>query len=209
MRTLCKIQHMHDVSRPDHQCLFAVASTQMGYFTAAQARECGFRRDLLTRHVQSGRYIRIRHGLYRLRDYPTSPHEDVMAAWLSLGAEAVVSHESALDLFDLGTVIPTSIHLTVPRRRRYTSRPPGTTVHTTTRPLDPPERTEREGIAVTIPARAIVDVAAAHMGPEQVKMAVTQALDRALTTPDELEAEARGRTKRVRQLIDRALAQRL
>jgi predicted transcriptional regulator of viral defense system len=198
---------MHDAVHPDHRCIFEVASTQMGYFTTPQAFTCGFRRYLLTRHVRSGRFIRIRQGLYRLRDYPSSPHEDAMAAWLSLGADTVVSHESALELLGLGTVIPGSIHLTIPRSRRYAPRLPGITVHTTTHPPTPRDRTEREGIPVTSPARTIVDVAATNIGPEQVEMAVAQALDRALTTQEELEAQTRDRDTRVRDLIARALAQ--
>lgn len=197
----------HDASGPGHQCLFGVASMQMGYFTTPQARACGFSWALLSWHVKRGRFIRVRHGLYRLRDYPSSPHEDAMSAWLSLGPDAVVSHESALELLDLGTVIPDSIHLTIPRSRRYAPRLPGITVHTTVRPIRASERTVREGIPITSPARTIVDVAATNIGPEQVEMAVTQALDRALTTREELEAQARDKDARVHKLIARALAQ--
>lgn len=208
MRNLSKIQGMNDRPGPDHACLFDVASTQMGYFTSAQAQECGFNWDLLTWHVKRGRYSRVRRGLYRLRDYPSSPHEEIMAAWLTLSPEAVVSHESALELFDLGTIIPNSVHLTVPRRRRYAPRIPGITVHTTTRTITPRDRTEREGIPVTTPARTIVDVAATNVGPEQVELAVTQALDRALTTREDLEAQAREREARVHRLIAGSLALR-
>jgi predicted transcriptional regulator of viral defense system len=198
---------MNDRSRPDHSCLFDVASTQMGYFTTAQARGCGFTWDLLTWHVKKGRYSRIRRGLYRLRDYPSSPHEDAMAAWLSLGPDAVVTHESALELLGLGTAIPDSVHVTVPRSRRYAPRLPGVTIHTTVRPITPRDRTEREGIPITSPARTIVDVAAANIGPEQVEMAVMQALERALTTREELETQARASDTRVQKLIARALQQ--
>jgi predicted transcriptional regulator of viral defense system len=184
------MQAIHDTYAPDHQCLFGVAPAQMGYFTAAQARTCGFSSALLSWHVKRGRYIRIRNGIYRLRDYPSSPHEDMMAAWRSIGPDAVVSHESALEL---GTIIPNSIHLTVPRSRRYAPRLPGVTVHTTTRPISETERLILGGIPITAPARAIADAAATQIGPEQVEMAVEQALRRALTTPAELEAEARER----------------
>ncbi|MGH2588206.1 MAG: type IV toxin-antitoxin system AbiEi family antitoxin domain-containing protein, partial [Dehalococcoidia bacterium] len=121
---------------PDQTCLFGVASGQHGYFTAAQARSCGFSWDLLTHHTRSGRFIRIRRGLYRLRDYPTSPREEVMAAWLAVGKDdAVVSHSSALDLLGLSDVIPNTIHITVPRARRHLPVLSGVTIHTTTRPL--------------------------------------------------------------------------
>src|SRR5207248_3046491 len=106
-------------TRPDSLCLFEVASEQGGYFTAEQARACRYSFALLSHHVKSGRFLRIRRGLYRLRDYPSSPREDVLAAWLAVGKEsAVVSHDSALDLLDLSDVIPDAAHLTVPRFRR-------------------------------------------------------------------------------------------
>ena len=70
---------------PDHSRLFEVASTQHGYFTAGQARTCGFGTDLLTYHARAGRFLRVYRGVYRLRDYPSSPHEQVVAAWLALG----------------------------------------------------------------------------------------------------------------------------
>jgi predicted transcriptional regulator of viral defense system len=206
MRTLSKIQDMNDIGRPNHECLFHAASTQMGYFTAVQARGCGFNPDLLIWHVKRGRYSRIRRGLYRLRDYPSSPREEIMAAWLSLRTDAVVSHESALELFDLGTIIPRSVHLTVPRTRRYAPRLPGVTIHTTVHPIGPAEHTVRDGIVVTTSARAIVDAALAGIGPEQVELAVTQALNRALTTKEELEGQARDKGARVQRLIAGAVA---
>jgi predicted transcriptional regulator of viral defense system len=106
-------------SGPDRAQLFEVASEQGGYFTAEQARACGYSWALLSHHVKSGRFIRLRRGLYRYREYPSSPREDVLAAWLAVGKDrAVVSHESALDLLDLSDVIPDTAHLTVPRSRR-------------------------------------------------------------------------------------------
>jgi len=74
-----------DHGAADHACLFGVASGQHGYFTARQAATCGFRTDLLTYHARRGRFIRVHHGVYRLRDYPSSPREEVVAAWLALG----------------------------------------------------------------------------------------------------------------------------
>src|SRR5260370_41057800 len=69
-------------SKPSHTRLFELASEQGGYFTAAQARTCGFSKALLAHHAKSGRFLRVRQGLYRLREYPSSPREDVIAAWL-------------------------------------------------------------------------------------------------------------------------------
>ena len=86
-------------NRPSRAQLFELSSEQGGYFTAAEAQTCGYSRALLAHHAKSGQFIRVRQGLYRFRDYPSSPREDVIAAWLATGREAaVVSHESALDI---------------------------------------------------------------------------------------------------------------
>lgn len=199
---------MHDTESRggDQACLFEAASEQHGYFTTAQARRCGFSWDALRYHAGAGRFIRIRRGLYRLRDYPFSPEDDVMAAWLAVGKDvAVVSHETALDLLDLSDVIPNAIHLTIPRSRRYHSGIPGVKIHTTTRPLGPGDVITREDIRLTSAARTILDAAETGTGPEQIEMAVHQAIRRGLAVPDALRAGASERGGRVCRLIATSL----
>jgi predicted transcriptional regulator of viral defense system len=192
--------------KPDRLCLFHVASGQAGYFTAAQGRGCGFSRALLFHHARSGRFIRVGHGLYRLREYPSSPREHVMAAWLAAGKDAaVVSHESALDLLDLSDIIPDAVHLTVPRSRRSLPSVWGVKIHTTERPIAPSERWVREGVTITSPTRSILDAAEKGAGPEQIKMAVIQAVERGLASTEELRRAASERSRRVADLIDGAL----
>ena len=193
-------------SRPDHERLFAIATEQAGCFTTAQARDCGFSSPLLTHHAKSGRFVRIARGLYRLRDYPSSPREGLLAAWLRLAPGAVVSHESALELLGLSDAIPNLIHLSVPRARRKLSRRSGVALHTTTRPLDGSEVVVRDGMRLTGPARTIADVAEAGLAPEQVVRAARQAIDRGLTTPGRLRAAVLGRGRRVERLIEIAFA---
>src|SRR3990172_6453043 len=152
----------HRSARPDRLRLFEIASEQGGYFTAQQARACGYSFALLSHHVKGGRFIRVRRGLYRLREYPSSPREDVLAAWLVVGKDvAVVSHESALDLLDLSDMIPDAAHLTVPRSRRNLPSLPGVKIHTTVRPLQPSDLTYRDGMVITSATRTILDAAKA------------------------------------------------
>lgn len=150
----------------------------------------------------------MRRGLYRVREYPSSSREEVLAAWLAAGPErTVVSHESALDLLDLSDVIPNAIHLTVPRARRGLAAPPGVLLHTTTRPPRPEETTEREGIRLTGPLRTILDAAEWGTAPEQIVRAVTQALARGWLDEAALRREAAGRGGRVARLVATALAE--
>jgi len=205
---------MHDNDRnhgikPSHARLFELASEQGGYFTAAQARARGFSKALLAHHAKSGRFLRIQQGLYRLREYPSSPREDVIAAWLATGREVtVVSHDSALDVLGLSDVVPELVHLTVPRARRYRSASPGVAIHTTTRRLGKSDVVVRDGIRVTAPARSIIDAAEAGTAPEQIMAAVGQALDRGMATESRLLGVAKTRGGRVERLVRQTLEER-
>ncbi len=193
-------------ARPNSEALFAIASEQAGYFTAAQARAAGYSWPLLSYHAKHGRFVRVARSLYRLRDYPSSPREELIAAWLRLAPDAVISHDSALEVLNLSDIIPGSIHLTVPRARRRLARMPGVSTHTTTRPLGAADVFTREGLRMTTPARTIVDVAESGAAPEQVIAATRQAIERGLTTPARIRAAARSRGRRTRNLIESALS---
>jgi predicted transcriptional regulator of viral defense system len=195
--------------RPDRQALFDLASEQSGYFTAGQAARCDYAPNVLAYHAKRDTFRRVHHGVYRFRDFPFSPREDVVAGWLAVGKdEAVISHESALDLWDLSDVVPDAVLVTVPRARRSLARRPlpGVIVHTTTRPWDNGEVRRNEGIHVTSPERTILDAAEAGTQPEQIEMAIEQALRRGWLDALHLRARAREREHRVSSLVEQALA---
>jgi predicted transcriptional regulator of viral defense system len=200
------IQARQSASRPDRARLFEIASEQSGYFTAEQARASGFSWALLSHHVKSANFVRVRRGLYRFHEYPSSPREHVLAAWLAVGKDvAVVSHESALDILGLSDVVPDAVHLTVSRSRRNLPSIPGVKVHTTVRPLRPSDRAVRDGMVVTSATRSILDAAEAGTAPEQIEMAVSQAIERGLATAQQLRLNAAERGRRVATLIEEAL----
>jgi predicted transcriptional regulator of viral defense system len=192
----------------DHEGLYRLAEAQAGYFSAGQAVAAGMDRSTLAHHARpGGRYERVRRGLYRLRQFPTSDHEHVVAAWLPLrGADAVVSHESALELYELSDVIPTSVHLSVPRVQRGQRARAGVRLHTVACPPDPSEVQLVRGLPTTSPARSIVDALQAGTQPEQVELAARQALERGMTTPRRLRAAAEGRSDRVRRFVEQIVS---
>lgn len=199
---------MSDGNVTDAVALNRISYGQDGYFTSRQAREHGFSSQLLAHHVSSGRYQRVRRGLYRLSDFPGSSHQDVREKWMAVGTKrAVVSHESALDLHGLSDVLPNTVHLLVGRDDRGIKPPAGVTVHTTTKALDPSEVVTREGIRTTGPVRSILDAAETGTAPEQIEMAVRQALAEGLATRRSLLARAEQRNRRVLQLVRRASGQ--
>jgi len=190
------------------QRLLEVAAGQAGYFTAAQARELGYSARSLVYHVAAGHVERISRGFYRLVGVPAGPHEDIVAAWLKLVPHrAVVSHDTALALYDLAPSRSHQIHLTLPRQ--YRPRTPqfasAVAVHTTTVPLRRDEVTNRFGVQVTSPARTIADIADIGADPSVVIEATGRAVATGLVSPDELRAAVKRRSARVRQLVARAI----
>jgi len=181
---------MHD--KPDLRGLEATAYAQHGYFTTSQARERGISSQLLSHHVRRNRFERVRRGLYRLPGFPRPEDDEMREKWMAVGTEkAVLSHQSALVLLDLSDVIPNAVHLLLGRRYRGLRRPAGVIIHT--RPDEEEVDTVwREGLPLTAPARTLIDVAG-ELQPDQLEMAVRQALGRGLLTARKLEAEARGR----------------
>jgi len=191
------------------QRLFEVAATQAGYFTSAQARAIGYDPRTLWHHVKAGHFERVSRGFYRLAEFPAQSHEDIIAAWVKAGPErAVVSHETALALYELSPIRPRKLHLTVARAHRPykgQARLAGVQIHTTTRPFRPGEVVQRFGVRLTSPARTIVDAAEAGMDPSVIVEAVDRALEEGLLAPEELRRAAEDRSERVRKLIERAI----
>jgi predicted transcriptional regulator of viral defense system len=189
-----------------HDRLYELAEQQAGYFRAEQAVDAGIDHSLLRKHARpGGRFEPVDRGLYRLRRFPASPHEHVVAAWVAIGPPAVVSHESALEIHDLSDAIPTSVHLTLPREYRG-RRSKRARLHFTQRPLESRDVRTINGLPVTSPERSIADALEAGSQPEQIELAIRQALDRGLTTPGRLRSNVQGRPRRVRDLIERAAA---
>jgi predicted transcriptional regulator of viral defense system len=190
------------------QRLIELAATQAGHFTAAQARELGYSARSLVYHVGAGHLERVSRGFYRLVGVPTDSHGDVVAAWLRYAPRrAVVSHDTALALYDLAHSRSQQIHLTVPRERRPRAAQSASAVklHTTTVPLRRDEVTSRFGVHVTSPARTIVDVASVGVEPAVVIEATARALASGLVTANELRTAARPCSTRARRLVERAI----
>ena len=94
-----------------------------------------------------------------------------MIAWLQTGPGSVISHDSALALYDLSDALPTEVHVTVPRsasRRRS-----GMRLHT--QRLEPSEVTRRSGMTVTTVSRTIADMAFVGLAEELITQAVQDA----------------------------------
>lgn len=187
--------------RPDYNLLYEIAEGQAGYFAAYQARSVGFSWERLSANAKTGRFQSVAHGIYRLSQFPGSKHEDLFVACLRTGPDSVISHESALSVYDLSDVLPGEIHVIIPRtgsRRRD-----GIRLHTNR--LKEDEITTREGLPITTVERTIADVAFSGLGEDQVQEAIRDAIQRGLTTRQKLMNMADRRRGRVKRIFNRVL----
>jgi len=171
--------------------LYEIAESQAGYFTAQQARDVGFTWERLSENSATGKFKRIQHGIYRLSHFPGARFEDFFIAWLSAGVKSVISHESALAVYELSDQLPSEIHVILPRNS--SRRKKGFQIHTNA--LRPEEITWREGLRVTTVERTLVDVYSSGIAQEQVELAVHQALQRGLITSESLLQQASKHSK--------------
>jgi predicted transcriptional regulator of viral defense system len=169
--------------------LYQVAAAQAGYFTAAQARQAGYAYSQQHFHVSRGNWLRVDRGLFRLRDFPPGEREDLVrwSLWSRNQKglpQAVVSHDTALTVHALSDVMPSRVHLTVPRgfRKRV---PPGCVLHMAD--LVPSDVQPRAGYGVTTPLRTLLDVADSPLSQEHLDRAVRDALERGLVRQHLLE----------------------
>ncbi len=162
--------------------LFQIAASQQGHFTAKQALVCGYSHRTQYYHKEKGHWAEIDRGVFRLTNYPVSPDEDLVrwSLWSRNREDvpqAVISHETALSVHELGDVMPAKTHLTVPPAFR--KKPSGGCVlHK--KILSPEDIEKRDGFMVTIPLRTIVDVAEEGMSNEYIEQALRDAFSKGI-----------------------------
>jgi len=155
--------------------IFDIAADQFGYVTTAQARLEGVDGRTLVMMAQRGALDRISRGVYRLSHFPETRWDHFMAALMwSTPTPAVLSHESALEVFEISDVNPQKVHVTVPSTYRVRRQvPPQLIVHRAD--LGEGDKTVFRGLTVTSPERTIRDCHDAAMGRALVSQAISDA----------------------------------
>lgn len=135
------------------QCL---AAEQRGLFSLEQARRLGMDQRSLSRCCQRGWMRRVRRGVYTFGGTSAGRWEPAIAAALAAGPGAVLSHRTAAAIHAFDGVIAGPVpELTMPQTRN--SRLGGVVVHRTD-PVPASEQVVRRGVAVTSPARTVLDL---------------------------------------------------
>jgi len=165
--------------------LWNVAVDQYGYVTAADARQLGAPVVELGKLAARGKLQRVAYGLYRFPEWPAGTRDHLMEAVLwTRDPEAALSHDTALDVYELSDINPGRIHVTVPRksgllRRRHT--PAAYVVHYAA--LTPAQRGYWEQIpTVTVPT-AIDQCIASGVRPDLIRQAIDAAQAQGLIDP--------------------------
>jgi very-short-patch-repair endonuclease len=159
----------------DHR-IGKLAARQYGIFSREQVLSLGCGRGFIQHHLTSGRWDRVAHNVFRVRGVPDGWKQSLMAACLSWGAGATISHHAGAALRRLAGFEEELVELTVPPHRRGSG--PGLVHRNRLLPVDV---TTIESIPVTIAARTLIDIAAAAP-PEAVEEALDDALRRGLVS---------------------------
>ncbi len=157
-----------------------IARRQHGVLTSAQLQASGLSRDAIRHRVKQGRLTQLHRGVYLAGSLPAQFTPE-MAAVLACGAHAALSHHAAAALWGFRARRDGPIDVTVSRGR---ARPrAGVEVH---RSLNLPV-TRHFGIAITTPARTLLDLAPL-LPQHELDRAVEEAQVRGLVKPEALAA---------------------
>ena len=182
--------------------LVDVASAQSGYFSAAQALAVGYSYQAQKQNADRGSWRKVARGIFRLPEWPGGRREDLVRLALWSHGRAVVSHESALSVHELGDVNPASIHVTVPPGFRQRA-PGGVLLHRAELPAA--DIRQQEGFRVTTPLRSLLDVAAGDLDLDLLAGAIEDALEQGLLTRPSLLARADRHGPKAALRVERAL----
>ena len=180
--------------------IWAVVRRQHGVITRRQLRELGFTDEAIRHRVAKGRLHLLWPHVYAVGRPEVTDEGRWMAAVLTCGAGAVLSHASAAALWGIRKQARSLIEVSVsshrdPRRRAIR-------VHRRV----PFPQTTRNGIPFTTPAQTIIDIAP-RLTERQLERAIDEADKLDLTHPQQLREAAQGQpgkgAKIIRTLLDR------
>jgi predicted transcriptional regulator of viral defense system len=154
-----------------------VAVDQYGYVTSANARDLGVPVVELGKLAARGRLERVSQGLYRFPRWPVSANDSLMEAVLwTRDPSAALSHDTALDVYELSDINPDKIQVTIPvrvKKLRRIDASPALVVHY--QDLADDQIGWWEGIPAVTVGTAIDQCIASGVRPDLVSQAIAAA----------------------------------
>jgi very-short-patch-repair endonuclease len=166
-------------SREADAWIAAIAARQHGVIARAQLLALGLSDAAIVRRIRSGRLHVVHRGVYAVGHPAISREGELLAAVFGGGPGAVLSHESAAELWELLLAKGRLIDVTASSARTR----PGIRFHRCE--LEERDITERKAIPVTTPERTIVDLAP-RLTPSRLEHVIRQAEYEHLTTATSL-----------------------
>jgi very-short-patch-repair endonuclease len=183
-----------------------LANRQHGAFSRAQALALGFSESQVDRRLATSQWEVLLPGVYKFAGSPATGRQAAIAACLWAGPGSVVSHRAAGDLWGLEGVTARGIEVWVPNNRRL--RTTKLAVHRTDE-MHHVDRTRREAIPITTPARTLIDLSSV-VCEETLEAAVEYAFRRRLLSErflrqrlDQLGGRGRPGSAVLRGVLDR------
>jgi hypothetical protein len=144
--------------------------------------------------LASGLWERVQPGVYRVAGTPSSWHQDLLAACLTAGPTALVSHRAGAAFWGFEGIRARSIEISSPRWLR---RPRGEIVLHETQDLADGDYTRLQGIPVTSPLRVLVDIGCL-VPPAQLESMAVEGMRRRWFTFEQLKTRHREIARRGR-----------
>jgi very-short-patch-repair endonuclease len=167
-----------------HRLAWELARRQHGVVSRKNLLDLGFGPKAIRHRVATGRLHPIHRGVYSVGWPVQSRKQEWMAAVLVCEPWSCLSHHSAGALWKIVPDRRPGVDVTV--RRHANLRRAGLRVHVRCR-LRPDDVTIRDGIAVTGPARTLLDLAT-ELSRRQLERAVNEADKRNRIDPESLRA---------------------
>ena len=170
-------------TQPLSRDAWTLADRQHAVVTRRQLLGLGLTADAIKHRLANGRLHRVAREVYAVGRPGLTRRGRWMAAVLTCGPDAALSHESAAALWGIRDREGRGIDVSVPARRDPRRR--GVVVH---RRVEPPATVHHRGIPVTTPISTLVDLAT-RLDAGQLEAAVNEADKRGLTDPEALRRE--------------------
>jgi hypothetical protein len=154
-----------------------VADGQLALISREQLQEIGFSNDQIRRRVRDGFLHPRHHNVYSVGQRRIIPRAHLLAALLSLGPRAFLSHRTAAAAWGLRPINVHNIEVTVPGKG--VRRRDRVTVHRTEPELHPDDVRVRDDLRVSSVSRMLVELAPRET-PAELERLVTTAVQKRL-----------------------------